>query len=250
MPERIAGELLARLSRFGRIHLLDTCTSTNDYAFSLAREREPAIVVSREQTRGRGRFHRAWFSDSDSLTFSVLFFPEPGETAARAGLTQLAGLALCRAIEESTGLKPLVRWPNDVLVGEQKVAGILCEQKKTAVVIGIGLNVNQPCLPEELAEAASLRIASGRTFDRFELLARILDRLFALLADAAAGRGAALLEETKKRSAILHRRVEIQTLLRKHVGTVIDLDAEGRVVLRTSSGRLAVFRTGQVRRLR
>ncbi len=249
-PEEIPGELLRRLARFGRLHLLDTCQSTNDYAFSLALAAEPAIVVCRTQTQGRGRFRRQWFSDSDSLTFSVLLLPGPEQAGVVPGLTQLAGLAVCRAVEELTGLAPRIRWPNDIVLNDKKLAGILCEQRKAAVVVGVGVNVNQSSFPADIPEPVSLRLATGMPWDRFALLDKILEQFFTLVAEAARGNTQPALEAIKQRSAVLHRRVEVQTLLRRYIGTVIDLDAQGRLVLRTTSGRLVVIGSGQARRLR
>ncbi len=249
MAEQVPGALIARLSALGRVHLLDTVESTNDYAFKLAGKPEPAIVVARRQTRGRGRFRRGWHSDDDSLTFTVLLFPEPGSRLA-GRLTQLAGLAACRAIEDLTGTKPLIRWPNDLMLSDRKVAGILCEQRGNAVAVGIGLNLNQPGFPAELVEAGSLLQLTGRSWSRFEVLERVVVALFEVVDQGRPGRDAELLEAIKRRSAVLQRRVEVRTLLRRWVGTVIDLDAEGRIVLRTDSGRLAVLDVGAVRKLR
>jgi len=278
MQEAVSGEILIRLARFGRLHLLEECASTNDYALSLADRSDTAVVVCRKQTAGRGRFRRAWFSDEDSLTFSVLI-PDaaqagtgteagpatggsrfPGGEAVLPLLTQIAGLAVGVAVEELCGLEPLIRWPNDVLIGagpksahlsrESKLAGILCEQRKAAIAVGIGVNVNQPAFPADVPDPVSLRIATGRAWDRYELLDRVLERLFGYAADAVTGRSQALMDEIRKRSSVLHRRVEVQTMFRRFVGTVVDLDAQGRIVLRMANGRVAVIGAGQARRLK
>lgn len=250
--DSVQGELLNRLAHYGRVYLLDKVESTNDYAFTLAEQKEPAIVVAHRQTKGRGRFRRRWFADESSLAFSVLLFLEPGFTGA-GFVTHIAGLALCQAIEKAAGTNvpmPLLRWPNDVIIGDKKVAGILCEQRRDAVVAGVGVNVNQTGMPENLPDAGSLYLAYGKEFDRFVLLSLFLPEFFSMVDELRRGSVKEIWGEIKKRSTILHHRVEIRTLLRKHIGTVIDIDDEGRVVLRTDSGRLAVFSVGQVRRLR
>lgn len=251
-PRLIPGELLARLARFGRVYLLDSVTSTNDHAFSLADRREPAIVLAERQTAGRGRFRRAWYSDPDSLTFSLLLFFDDPEDPALRQLTQLVALSICRAIETRAGLKPGIRWPNDIMLNEGKVCGILCEQRKDAVAVGCGLNVNQPGFPEELGlpDAVSLRMVAGREFERLELLDSLLAEFHRALNEARTDRLPALLADIRGRSAILHRRAEIRTLFRRHIGTVVDIDSEGRAVLRTDSGRLVVVNSGQVRSIR
>lgn len=248
----INGELINRLARFGRVYLLDTVGSTNDYAFSLAGHKEPAVVVARRQTRGRGRFRRRWFADEQSLIFSVLFFPKPGFPIP-ASLTQVAGLALCKAIESSakTNEPPaLLRWPNDVVIQGKKVAGILCEQRSDAMVVGIGVNVNQQRLPDNLPDAGSLSGIYGFNFDKMVILDYFLGEFFSALEKIEKGNSGSVWEEIKRRSAIMLHRVEVRTLLRRQVGTVIDIDEAGRIVLRTDTGRLVVLSAGQVRQLR
>ncbi len=246
-PAGLPGPALARLARFGKVHLLDTVTSTNDHAFALAEKREPALIVARRQTRGRGRFRRPWYSDDDSLTFSLLLFPT--EPAQMESVTSIIGLALARALSGATGIEARIRWPNDITVKDRKLCGILCERRRDAVAVGVGLNVNQAEFPPELPDAVSLLQLTGRTHDGLELLEPVLDEFFALLSSVAENGTAELVKEIKERSAVLHRRVEVATLLRRHVGTVVDLDSEGRIVLRTDSGNIVVLSSGQARRL-
>lgn len=271
--QTIPSELLNRIARFGKLYLLDTVSSTSDYAFSLAtsapeRGQEPAIVVARKQTKGRGRFRRHWFSDDDSLIFSILLFLEKNFSSPNS-ITQFAGLALCRGIERLAGginpsrvetpdlgsalcekSPPLLRWPNDLLIDGKKIAGILCEQRRSAVVVGVGINLNQSLIPKNLPEAASLFLVYHQKFDRLVLLEAFLTDFFNSLELLKKGATTALWAEVKNRSAIIHHRVEIRTLFRRYIGTVIDIDDLGRVVLRTDSGKLATFNAGQVKQLR
>lgn len=251
--QSIAGELLGRLAHFGRVYLLDTVSSTNDYAFTLVERKEPAVVVARRQTKGRGRFRRRWFADEESLIFSLLFFPKPGFPTL-ASITQVAGLALCRAIETVAGAgaspSAQLRWPNDVVINGKKVAGILCEQRREALVVGIGVNVNQQTMPENLSEAGSLFMVYGYRLDKMRILEQFLNEFFKMVEMMERGNVGTIWDEIKKRSAVMHHRVEVRTLLRRQVGTVIDIDEAGRIVLRTDSGRLSVLGAGQVRRLR
>jgi BirA family transcriptional regulator, biotin operon repressor / biotin---[acetyl-CoA-carboxylase] ligase len=250
MATEVAGEQLAGLARYGSVHLVDEVGSTNDYALSLAPKRGTAIVIARRQTKGRGRFKRPWFSDEAGLTASLLLFTDAPDFPHPSFLTHLAGLALSRAVEQVTGLATQIRWPNDIIYKDKKLAGILCEGRRNAVAVGIGVNVNQESFPEDLPDAGSLCMATRRPWDKLALLECFLREMFADIERAGKGETAQVLADIKARSAIMHRRVEVQTLLRKHVGTVIDLDGEGRVVLRTDSGRLLVLGAGDVRRLR
>ena len=250
MVTEVSGDRLAGLARYGSVHLLDEVESTNDYALGLAGKRATAIVIARSQTRGRGRFRRQWFSDDDSLTASLLLFTNAPNFPHPSLLTHLAGLALARAVEQTAGLPIQIRWPNDVTIGDKKLAGILCEGRRNAVAVGIGLNLNQESLPENLPDAVSLRVATGKPWDKFYLLDNFLREMFESIDRAGKGESAQVLADIKQRSVLMLRRVEVQTLLRKHVGTVIDLDAEGRIVLRTDSGRLVVLGAGDARKVR
>ena len=250
MVTEVAGEQLAGLARHGSVHLLDEVGSTNDCALGLAAKHVTAIVIARSQTKGRGRFKRHWFSDDASLTASLLLFTDAPDFPHPSFLTHLAGLALSRAVEDVAGMATQIRWPNDIIYKDKKLAGILCEGRRHAVAIGVGLNVNQESFPEDLPDAESLRIATGRTWDKLVLLESFLHGMFAGIELAGRGETAQVIADIKNRSAVMHRRVEVNTLLRKHIGTVIDLDTEGRVVLRTDSGRLVVLGAGDVRRLR
>lgn len=250
MVSEVSGDRLAGLTRYGSVHLLDEVDSTNDYALSLAGKRATAIVVARRQVKGRGRFRRQWFSDDDSLTASLLLFTNVPDFPHPSLLTHLAGLALARAVEQTAGLPTQIRWPNDVTIGDKKLAGILCEGRGNAVAVGIGLNLNHETLPADLPDAISLLVATGKQWDKFYLLENFLREMFASIDRVGKGDSAQVLADIKQRSALMLRRVEVQTLLRKHVGTVIDLDAEGRIVLRTDAGRLVILGAGDARRVR
>jgi BirA family biotin operon repressor/biotin-[acetyl-CoA-carboxylase] ligase len=141
---------------------------------------EGAVAVAEEQTEGRGRLGRSWHAPArTSVLVSVMLRP-PVEPPQLPELTLIAGGAVAEAIAEVTGLDPAIKFPNDVLIGGRKVAGILAESSEGRVVLGIGVNVNQTQddLPVDAqTEPASLRIQSGERVDRAALLAGILLRL-------------------------------------------------------------------------
>ena len=149
----LADDLLARLGKtriIGRdIQVFEKTTSTNDVVEKLARDgvSEGVVVFAESQTKGRGRLGRKWISpERKGLWFSVLLRPDllPQEATQ---LTVAAATALRRAIQSETGLKPEIKWPNDILIGGKKVAGILTElsaepDRVRHVVLGIGVDVN------------------------------------------------------------------------------------------------------------
>ena len=173
---------------------LVACDSTNDEAAALAAAGAPhgAVVVAAAQRRGRGRLGRSWYSPpGESLYLSCLLRPQL-TPAAVPPITLAAGVAVAEAVA-ALGLGPRLKWPNDVLVGGRKLAGVLTEmttrggQVDTAVV-GVGVNVNARSFPPELAgRATSLAIELGRSVDlialRSELLAQLDIWLGRFLAD-------------------------------------------------------------------
>jgi len=141
---------------------------------------EGALVVAGEQTEGRGRLGRSWLAPAGtSLLCSLQLRPEvPGERLPE--LTGVAARACAAAIAAASGLEPKLKFPNDVLLGERKVAGVLAEAREGRVVLGIGVNVNvtEAQLPQEVDRpATSLLVETGREIDRAELLAELLEQL-------------------------------------------------------------------------
>ena len=141
---------------------------------------EGALVAADEQTAGRGRLGRRWLAPAGtSLLCSLQLRPAVAIRAA-ARADGVAARACAEAIAALTGLEPELKFPNDVLVGGRKVAGVLAEAREERVVLGIGVNVNVPAeqLPQEVDRpATSLLVETGRELDRAELLAELLERL-------------------------------------------------------------------------
>lgn len=141
---------------------------------------EGAVVVADEQTEGRGRLGRRWEAPAaTSLLFSIALRPRV-EPERLPELSLVAGAAVAAAVGEVALIEPVLKFPNDVLIGGRKVAGVLAEATEGRVVLGIGVNANQT--PEQLpaaprTPATSLRIETGREIDRVELLVAILERL-------------------------------------------------------------------------
>jgi BirA family transcriptional regulator, biotin operon repressor / biotin---[acetyl-CoA-carboxylase] ligase len=151
--------------------------STNEDLLAAAGAGAPSgsVLVAEEQTRGRGRLDRVWQSKPGAaLTFSVLLRPAGVPPGNRGWLPLLAGVAVVAGLRAQAGLEASLKWPNDVLAGQAKLAGILAEQTGTAIVVGIGLNVGQRGdeLPSEQATSVWLEGATGA--DRAAILAAVL----------------------------------------------------------------------------
>jgi BirA family transcriptional regulator, biotin operon repressor / biotin---[acetyl-CoA-carboxylase] ligase len=255
-----ADDLLARLDRnrvIGRdVRVFEETTSTNDIVEKLARDdvAEGVVVFAETQTRGRGRLGRVWVSPrGKGLWLSILLRPSLRPVAVTR-LTIAAAMALVRAVEGSTGLRAGVKWPNDLVLGGRKVAGILLETRADQdrvrhVIMGIGVDVNQAGaeFPPDLRGAVtSLRMESGRFLSRSDLavaLLRELDRDYA----RAVGNGFdALAAEWESRCVTLGQRVSIQAGQRWVEGRAESLDADGALLVRTQHGRLERMTGGDV----
>jgi BirA family biotin operon repressor/biotin-[acetyl-CoA-carboxylase] ligase len=256
----LADDLLARLGKtkiIGRdIHVFEQTTSTNDVIEKLARDgvREGVVVFAESQTRGRGRLGRKWVSPArKGLWFSILLRPQlrPQETTQ---LTVATATALRRAIHAETNLPVEIKWPNDILIGGKKVAGILTEMSAELdrvrhVIPGIGLDVNQDVdeFPPELRKiATSLKIEKGESFSRAALAAAILHELDEEYSRICSGRFAEISSEWEEHCATIGKEVTVQIGDRKIRGRAESLDDDGALILRTEHGRLQLITGGDV----
>jgi BirA family transcriptional regulator, biotin operon repressor / biotin---[acetyl-CoA-carboxylase] ligase len=165
--------------RFGQVYRYTAITASTQRMLADDRA-EGAIAVAEEQTEGRGRLGRAWEAPAGtSVLVSVLLLPAV-ESSRLPELSLVAGGAVAEAIVEVTGLEPAIKFPNDVLLGDRKVAGILAESSEGRVILGIGVNANQTLaqLPADTqTEPTSLRLELGEPVSRVQLLAAVLLQL-------------------------------------------------------------------------
>ena len=247
-----ADDLLASLGKtkiIGRdIQVFEQTTSTNDVIEKLARDgvREGAVVFAESQTKGRGRLGRKWMSPlRKGLWFSILLRPDLRPQEATQ-LTVASATALRRAIEKQTGLKPEIKWPNDILISGKKIAGILTEMSAELdhvkhIILGIGVDVNLSIaeFPVELRKlATSLKIESGKPISRADLAAEILRQLDADYVRICAGKFEAVADEWEEHCTTIGRDVTVHIGERKIRGRAESLDDDGALLLRTEHGRL------------
>jgi BirA family biotin operon repressor/biotin-[acetyl-CoA-carboxylase] ligase len=165
--------------RFGRPYrYADVCTSTQRLLGDA--EPEGAVAVAEEQTEGRGRLGRTWHAPRGTSILASIALRPNISSERLPELSLVAGRAVADAIAAETGVQTTVKFPNDVLVGGKKVAGILAEASSGSVTLGVGVNVNQRAgdLPREpAASSTSLRIETGAAISRAHVLASILERL-------------------------------------------------------------------------
>lgn len=228
------------------IHYFSTIASTNIEAKRLANEGCPegTIVLSEEQTAGRGRLSRAWFSPyTKGIWFSVILRPTfPPYEAPKC--TLLAAVAIARAIRRVSGVECGIKWPNDILFAGKKLVGILTEMSAEMdsinyVVIGMGINVNTSIdeFPEELRPiASSLSAILGHDISRVELLAEILHEIETQYTIAIEQGFAPILAEWRTLSVTLGQVVDVFGINRDFSGTALDIDEDGALLVKTEAG--------------
>lgn len=233
-----------------RIDVVNETGSTNADLVSAARVGEPdgLVLIAEEQSSGRGRLDRVWQAPPRSaLLMSVLWRPTP-PTSSWLLLPLVAGLAAAEAVRSVARLPAMLKWPNDVMVGDRKLGGILVQLVDNAVVVGLGLNVSlrQGELPVETA--TSIAIEGGVT-DREALakeVLRALRRRYDVWVDAD-GDASAVLPMYREVCSTIGRRVRVELPAGGPVnGLASDVDDRGRLVLAADDGSERRFTVGDV----
>jgi len=187
-------------------------------------------VVADQQTAGRGRLGRTWESPPGSSLLVTVLLRRAGDPG-RAVMA--AGVALAAAVDEVAGVEAGLKWPNDLVVEDRKLAGLLAEADGDALVVGAGCNVNWESFPDELAgTATACNLEAGRTVDRDALLDTFLDRFAAAL-----DRGDAVVDDYRARLATVGRTVRVQHVRDDDlVGTAVGVTDDGALIVRDDTG--------------
>lgn len=233
------------------IHYYKQITSTQKLALELARKEasEGTTVIAEEQTEGRGRFDRTWYSPlGKGLYFSIVLKPKmPLQFIPQ--LTLLFSVALCRTIRQETGLDAGIKWPNDIMIRDKKVAGILLESNAEDirvhhVIAGVGINVNFQAhdFQDELQNVAtSLRIESGKEMDRVHLLRKFMEELekWYFHFQKQGFKHIRMLWEAL--NITLDRHVTVKSGDHLYTGIATAIDETGALILKTESGTMKCY---------
>jgi BirA family biotin operon repressor/biotin-[acetyl-CoA-carboxylase] ligase len=231
-----------------QIRRFDSLDSTNRYLLDEARAGAPEglVAVADYQTAGRGRRGRTWVAPPGaSLLVSVLL--RPSLAPDRTQLVSItAGLAMADAVERVAGFLPDLKWPNDLVADEKKLAGLLAEADGDAVVVGVGVNVEWHDFPSEVAETATAcNLVAGRTVERDAILDAFLDGLATRHRDLEG-----VVVDYRARLSTLGRRVRVETGTGELTGTAVDVGEAGELLVdQDDAGRIAVH-AGDVVHLR
>ncbi len=209
---------------------------------------EGTVVIVGEQTGGRGRMGRVWLSPKGNIALAIILYPS---LAYLPPLTMLASLAVVHSIEAVTGLRPQVKWPNDVLVNGRKVCGILIEsdvrgEKVAYAIMGIGVNVNLRIsdFPEISSSATSLSNELGKDISLLSLTQHLLVEVERLYLTLPAG--GSIYEEWRDSLVTLGRKVQVNSGNIRHEGIAESVARDGSLLLRHSDGSLTKIVAGDV----
>jgi BirA family biotin operon repressor/biotin-[acetyl-CoA-carboxylase] ligase len=234
------------------IRYFDTLGSTMDVAFQLGVEGcgEGTVVCAETQTKGKGRLGRGWTSPKGKGVYmSVILRPRLAPADA-AQLTLLSAVAVCEVVRDLCGVPAQIKWPNDILVKDKKLAGILTElsaetDRVRFIVVGIGVNINTPLsqLPDH---ATSIKAEKGQKFSRvlfMQEILRSLEKWYHCLNERGFG---SVVARWKELSSTLGRRVRLVDPGGEVVGEAVDLDEYGGLIIRRESGVLVKRMSGDV----
>jgi BirA family biotin operon repressor/biotin-[acetyl-CoA-carboxylase] ligase len=213
------------------IHYFESLESTMDKAREMARQGCPpkTVVIAGQQTRGRGRLSRKWLSDAGGLYFTLVLRPTLPVALAHRALFA-ASVCLCRALRDLTGVAAMVKWPNDILVDEKKLVGILSEMAGEGDLVsylnlGVGINVNNSPQAFE-PKSVSLKELLGKPFPRRNILEAFLEKME--VCDPA---DANIIDDWRELSCTLGRKVLIQTPRQQIEGSARDVDTDGALLV-------------------
>ncbi|MFE9276497.1 biotin--[acetyl-CoA-carboxylase] ligase [Paenibacillus glucanolyticus] len=239
-----------------QVKLLDRTTSTQEDARQLAEEGAPegTLVISEEQTGGRGRMGRRFHSPRGKGIWMSLVLRPKQPLHLTQQLTLLTGVAVCRAIMKSAGIKTDIKWPNDILFQGKKVCGILLESatedervRYCVAGIGISANLKETDFPEELRDVAtSIRMAGGKTINRTELIQTIMaemEVLYELYNEQGFEPISSLWEAL---SGSIGREVRVQTMRDSFIGIATGLNKDGALLVRNNENETIPVYSGDI----
>lgn len=261
-PDRLSADgLRAALGKRAQAHpleVLDSVSSTNTYLKRLALEGAPdgTVVLAEQQTGGRGRFDRVFHSPpGKGIYLSLLLRPALPANRLMV-LTAFTAVAVCRAIEQVCGLRPQIKWTNDLLLGGKKLCGILTElslESETArvqyAVVGVGINVNQEAedFPPELsAIATSLKSAAGRPVSRELLIAALLAQLDEMMACGFDKDRTGWLDAYRAACMTVGQAVTVERGGHKRLAQALSIDEDAALVVRYEDGSVEAVNSGEV----
>lgn len=247
---------LADNKLWNNVYCFETIDSTNNYAKKdIEKLFHGDIIIADEQLKGRGRMDKVFYSPKESGIYMTFVLKENIFPDSIKLLSLGISNAVCRAIEEETGIIPELTW-NDIRVGEKKVCGILTEYsvevetgKAEYLIVGIGINVNNTEFPKELRDkVTSLRIFSGQEINRKNLIISILNEIEKIVQNKKyISQRKKILYEYMERAKLLNKKVEVKVIDKKIIGTVRGINDRGGLIIIKENGRKEIIYNGELK---
>ncbi len=247
---------LADNKLWNNVYCFETIDSTNNYAKKdIEKLFHGDIIIADEQLKGRGRMDKVFYSPKESGIYMTFILKENIFPDSIKLLSLGISNAVCRAIEEETGIIPELTW-NDIRVGEKKVCGILTEYsvevetgKAEYLIVGIGINVNNTEFPKELRDkVTSLRIFSGQEINRKNLIISILNEIEKIVQNKKyISQRKKILYEYMEKTKLLNKKVEVKVIDKKIIGTVRGINDRGGLIIIKENGRKEIIYNGELK---
>lgn len=237
-----------------KIHIFKSINSTNQEAkkMAVAGAAQGTLVMAEEQTMGRGRKGRSFFSPEGTGIYMSLIMRPKDTNFEGVMATTAAAVAVCRALSNILNIKGRVKWVNDIFVGDQKVCGILAEAVSDfqtgaieSLIIGIGINVktNADCFPEEIKKIAGSLLNPSEPVQRNQIAAAVLDELFELVLNTSTSE---MIEEYRSLSFLPGKNITVYRGDDIFNAEAVDIDSKGGLIIRTKEGKLETLISGEV----
>jgi BirA family biotin operon repressor/biotin-[acetyl-CoA-carboxylase] ligase len=234
----------------------DVLPSTNKFAAELVSKTNPVegcCIITDFQTEGVGQIGRTWFSGrSDNLTVSYILYPAFIPVSGQFLLSMMAAMAVYNTVAHFTNAELKVKWPNDIYIGDRKIAGILIQNQLSGnlirnTVVGIGVNINQDIFPEWIPNPVSLRSVCGRPVDKNDFLLRLHAELERMYLALKAGKYAAVKELYLSN---LYRRGGYHPFREQNghifMGEIMDVADDGKLIITTEEGTSREYSVGGI----
>ena len=232
-----------------KFYKFGTLISTNNKAKEFSKKGlSNIVIVAEKQTKGKGRFNRKWISDLGGLYMTIVLKARDIEKVKY--LTLISSVAVAKSIIKLTNLKAKVKWPNDVLVDDKKICGILTETisgKENYALVGIGLNVNQSTFPKSIKKnSTSLRIKTNKQYNINKILEIIIKNFDFFYKYYKNKDYKKITDIWKKYSHTLGKKVKVKTLSGVYIGEAVDIDKNCNLILKSDSGKIKKIFEGDV----
>ena len=230
--------------------VFDTIDSTNIYAKKIVKNlTKNTIIVSNSQTNGQGKFGKSFFSPANTGIYMTIVLKDNIETTKVFSITFICALAVCKAIEKLTDIKPKIKWINDIFVNNKKCCGILteCETNfkiniSTDIIAGIGININTVKFPEELKDiAVSLQ---KKDIDRNKMTAEIINNFFKFYSTFTTEQ---IIEKYKKYCFVLDKDICYTKENVKYIAKAIDINEFGNLIIKDINGNLQTLEYEEIK---